>query len=143
MTISQLLEVVMAKTKALTGMDYDASPFRKDLKMEDVCEDLHTTGYQKHGWERMYCGSTGKSLNAMIFIGPTYYQRLKHMVADKYHCRSTGITQTLTRQPTEGRSKDGGLRFGEVSVCSKNISCIMIDFLTLVFSFFNRWKEMP
>ena len=78
--------------------------------MDEICQELHEQGFQRHGWERMYNGATGLPLPALIFIGPCYYQRLKHMVDDKYHSRSTGITQTLTRQPTEGRSKEGGLR---------------------------------
>ncbi len=102
-----MLELVCSKARCFNEKKYDGTPFN-NLDMEAVSKELHQGGFQRHGWEMMMNGATGKKINAQIFIGPTYYQRLKHMVADKYHQRSTGITQTLTRQPTEGRSKEGG-----------------------------------
>lgn len=82
--------------------------------MDSISKALHKCGYQMRGFERMYNGHTGRVLTAMIFLGPTYYQRLKHMVDDKIHSRGRGPVQILTRQPAEGRSRDGGLRFGEM-----------------------------
>lgn len=71
---------------------------------------LHEIGYQRHGNETLYNGQTGRRLPAKIFFGPTYYQRLKHMVDDKIHSRARGPVTMLTRQPLEGRSREGGLR---------------------------------
>ena len=102
MTTGQMLEAVMSKARCFHEKRYDATPFNKDFDMESICQDLHDAGLQRHGWEVLYSGATGERIPALIFIGSTYYQRLKHMVADKFHSRATGITQTLTRQPTEG-----------------------------------------
>ena len=77
-------------------------------------QELHAQGYQNKGFERMYSGFTGRPLDALIFLGPTYYQRLKHMVDDKIHSRARGMVTNLVRQPMEGRSREGGLRFGEM-----------------------------
>ena len=77
-------------------------------------QELHELGYQNKGFERMYSGFTGRPLEALIFLGPTYYQRLKHMVDDKVHSRARGQVTNLVRQPMEGRSREGGLRFGEM-----------------------------
>ena len=115
MTINQLLECVGAKVACENGDELDVTAFEK-YDMDKISQSLHDAGYQRHGWERMYNPSTGKPMESLVFIGPTYYQRLKHMVQDKYHSRDTGITQTLTRQPTEGRSKMGGLRLKLASV---------------------------
>ena len=71
-------------------------------------------GYQCNGDEALTNGMTGEPIKAMVFMGPTYYQRLKHMVVDKIHARARGPNQMMTRQPNEGRSQDGGLRFGEM-----------------------------
>jgi DNA-directed RNA polymerase II subunit RPB2 len=113
MTVAQLIECVTGKCAALNGNIRDATSFASN-NPDAICEELHKCGYDKRGREVMYSGITGEQLDAEIFIGPTYYQRLKHMVADKIHSRATGPVQLLTRQPVEGRSKEGGLRFGEM-----------------------------
>ncbi|QRW24628.1 DNA-directed RNA polymerase III subunit C6 [Rhizoctonia solani] len=84
------------------------------LLIDSVSQLLQQKGYQSRGLEVMYHGHTGKKLQAQVYFGPTYYQRLKHMVDDKIHSRARGPVQILTRQPVEGRSRDGGLRFGEM-----------------------------
>jgi len=113
MTIGQLIECLLGKVAAMTGEEGDATPFTS-ITVEDISKMLHACGYQMRGYEVLYNGHTGRRLDAMIFIGPTYYQRLKHMVDDKIHSRARGPVQILTRQPVEGRSRDGGLRFGEM-----------------------------
>lgn len=113
MTIAQLIECIMGKVCSIKGEYGDATPF-SDLDPEDIANELGSLGFQKYGFETMYNGMTGEKMEAKIFIGPTYYQRLKHMVNDKIHSRSRGPIQILTRQPVEGRSRDGGLRFGEM-----------------------------
>lgn len=90
----------------------DTTPFCK-LSPDEIKKRLHELGYQMDGNEMMYNGMTGEPMEAMIFIGPTYYQRLKHMVDDKIHSRAQGPNQALTRQPLEGRAQDGGLRVGK------------------------------
>jgi len=113
MTIGQLIENLLGKTSALEGHEGDATPFSQ-LTVEDIGNQLQRLGYERYGNETLYNGRTGKRLKAKIFFGPTYYQRLKHMVADKAHARSHGPVTMLLRQPVEGRSRNGGLRFGEM-----------------------------
>ena len=113
MTIGHLIECLMGKFCACIGKEGDATPFT-DVTVEQISSKLHECGYQMRGSEVMYNGHTGRKLDTMIFFGPTYYQRLKHMVDDKIHSRSRGLVQLLTRQPQEGRSREGGLRFGEM-----------------------------
>eukprot|EP00878_Enallax_costatus_P009529 GHUV01009957.1.p1 GENE.GHUV01009957.1~~GHUV01009957.1.p1 ORF type:complete len:1020 (+),score=255.55 GHUV01009957.1:227-3286(+) len=113
MTIGHLVEALMSKVAACQGSEGDATPFT-DVKVDDVSEELHKRGYQRYGWEVMYNGHTGRQMIAQVYLNPTYYQRLKHMVDFKIHSRSRGPTQILTRQPVEGRARDGGLRFGEM-----------------------------
>jgi len=114
MTIGHLIECLLSKVSLLTGSEGDATAFEYGTTVEKIMDRLHANGFQKHGNERLYNGHTGKILNSPVFFGPTYYQRLKHMVDDKIHSRARGPVQMLTRQPLEGRSRDGGLRFGEM-----------------------------
>lgn len=116
MTINQLLECVLGKAGSLAGEIGDATPFQTNSKdtIDIVSEKLKKFGYDAHGYETMYNGQTGEMINAKVFIGPTYYQRLKHLVSEKMHSRAEGPLTSLTRQPREGRSRDGGLRFGEM-----------------------------
>ena len=113
MTIGHLVECLLSKVATLNGNEGDATPFT-EITVESVSTFLRQQGYHSRGLEVMYHGHTGRKLQAQIYLGPTYYQRLKHMVEDKIHSRARGPVQILTRQPVEGRSRDGGLRFGEM-----------------------------
>ena len=113
MTIAQLTECVFGKLCALEGREGDGTPFN-DFDIDDVVKRLEAHGFDGNGEEWMYNGMTGQKIKMKIFIGPTYYQRLKHLVNDKLHSRARGPVTILTRQAPEGRSKDGGLRFGEM-----------------------------
>ena len=113
MTIGHLVEALMSKVASLLGKEGDATPFTS-VTVDNISKALHQCGYQSRGWEVMYNGHTGRQLQAQVFLNPTYYQRLKHMVDDKIHSRGRGPVQILTRQPVEGRARDGGLRFGEM-----------------------------
>ena len=113
MTIAQLKETLMGKVLIELGLFGDGTSFG-DLDIGVVREELMKLGYQSTGNEVMYNGLTGEQIECDIFIGPVFYQRLKHMVNDKQHSRAIGPMVNLTRQPAEGRSRDGGLRFGEM-----------------------------
>lgn len=120
MTIAQLLECIMGKACLSTGSRGNATAFmykNKNEKKDDIATILQKSGYDKHGNEVMYNPRTGEQVDTNIFIGPTYYQRLKHMVQDKIHSRSAnGPIILMTRQPAEGRAREGGLRLGEMEV---------------------------
>jgi len=113
MTIGQFIESMTGKAAALSGEILDGTPF-SNITQEDVRRILVKHGFQPAGKEVMYNGITGEKFIADIFVGIVYYQKLHHMVADKMHARARGQVQMLTRQPTEGRSRGGGLRFGEM-----------------------------
>ena len=113
MTIAQFIECVFGKVGTLSGCELDATPFRK-VTVEDISPIMEELGYKGAGTEILYNGRTGEQIKAAIFMGPTFYYRLKHLVEDKLHSRATGPYQLLTMQPAEGRSRDGGFRFGEM-----------------------------
>ena len=114
MTIGHLIECLSSKTAAISGREGDSTPFSEKQQVNEIWEHLHKLGYQKYGNETVFNGFTGRKVDMLIFFGPTYYQRLKHMVEDKIFSRARGPVQILTRQPTEGRARSGGLRFGEM-----------------------------
>ncbi len=113
MTISHLIELLGGKTGALAGRYIDGTTF--DVEPEEALrKELQSLGFRENGVETMYNGMTGEQYEAKIFVGNMYYLKLKHMVANKIHSRARGPIQLLTRQPTEGRAKEGGLRLGEM-----------------------------
>ncbi|MFW9983563.1 MAG: DNA-directed RNA polymerase subunit B, partial [Candidatus Odinarchaeota archaeon] len=113
MTLGQILESMSGKIGCLQGQPIDATPF-SGKKLEDMFQELHELGFKYSGRETMYNGVTGHKYDVDLFIGVVYYQKLHHLVADKMHARARGPVQILTRQPTEGRAREGGLRFGEM-----------------------------
>ena len=113
MTIAQLLECILGKTCSQLGYCGDGTGFN-NTDVNDIINLLEESGYEGMGNEVLYDGFTGDQLKTSIYIGPTYYQRLKHMSADKIHSRSSGPIVSMTRQPAEGRLSHGGLRFGEM-----------------------------
>lgn len=118
MTINQIISTVMGKLYLTNPQPKfrRGNPFMENSTtiLDDLCEELTKHGFDSTGGETMYCGFTGRRIKSKIFMGPTYYHRLKHMVKDKMHARSHGQVTTLHRQPNCGRSQGGGLRFGEM-----------------------------
>jgi DNA-directed RNA polymerase II subunit RPB2 len=113
MTIGQLNECLLSILCTQTGERGDGTMFR-GTSIEYMCDQLEKAGYNRHGRVKLHNGFTGEEYEGEAFMGPTYYQRLRHMSKDKDHGRARGPVQMLSRQPTEGRARDGGLRFGEM-----------------------------
>jgi len=113
MTVGMMMESICGKAGALRGKQFDGSAFVGE-KIDEVKPVMDAAGFKYSGKEIMYDGRTGKSFPVEVFIGVVYYQKLHHMVADKIHARARGQVQMLTKQPTEGRARGGGLRFGEM-----------------------------
>ena len=113
MTIAQLMECIFGKVCVRKGTLGDGTPY-SHLKVDELRAQMLELGMHPYGNEILYNGQTGEMIQAEIFMGPTFYQRLKHMVIDKKHSRARGPIVSLTRQPCEGRSRDGGLRVGEM-----------------------------
>uniref|UniRef100_A0A915PND6 DNA-directed RNA polymerase subunit beta n=1 Tax=Setaria digitata TaxID=48799 RepID=A0A915PND6_9BILA len=138
MTIGMMIESMAGKAAAMHGSTYDSSPFvfngasraqtvlllvllivvvclsEKKTAIDHFGELLVRAGYNYYGNETMYSGVDGRELEVQIFFGIVYYQRLRHMIADKFQVRSTGPTDPVTLQPVKGRKKGGGIRFGEM-----------------------------
>jgi len=124
MTIGQLIECLLAKVCAIKGVFGDATPF-VGVDIDKINKELVDAGWEEWANDTMYNGMTGQKMKSKIFIGPTYYQRLKQMVGDKAHSRAGGPTQVMTRQPTEGRVREGGFRIGEMErdvLCAHGIA---------------------
>ncbi len=113
MTIAHLLELIGGKMGALSGRFVDGTTFESEPE-EAMRNELLSLGFRENGTETLYNGITGERMSARIFVGNMYYLKLKHMVANKIQSRAKGPIQLLTRQPTEGRAKEGGLRMGEM-----------------------------
>uniref|UniRef100_A0A667ZR03 DNA-directed RNA polymerase subunit beta n=1 Tax=Myripristis murdjan TaxID=586833 RepID=A0A667ZR03_9TELE len=117
MTIGMLIESMAGKSGALHGLSHDATPFtfsEESSALEYFGDLLRAAGYNHYGTERLYSGLSGVELEADIFIGVVYYQRLRHMVSDKFQVRTTGARDKVTNQPVGGRNIQGGIRFGEM-----------------------------
>ena len=133
MTVGKLIELIGSKSAALDGKFKYGTAFAGD-KAEDLGNILVAHGFSYTGKDILYSGITGEPLNCFVFSGPIFYQKLRHMVQDKMHARSRGPKTPLTRQPMEGRSKEGGLRLGEMErdcLVAYGASCLLLERLML------------
>ena len=133
MTVGKLIELIGSKSAALDGKFKYGTAFAGD-SVEDLGNILLSHGFSYSGKDLLYSGLTGEPLNCFVFSGPVFYQRLKHMVMDKIHARSRGPKTPLTRQPMEGRSKDGGMRLGEMErdcLVGFGASCLLLERLMI------------
>lgn len=136
MTIGMFVESLAGKSGAIYGVPQDATPFEYGEAVSEESagdwfgKELAAAGYNYHGNEPMYSGITGQEFKADIYIGVVYYQRLRHMVSDKYQVRTTGPVHNLTMQPVKGRKRAGGIRFGEMerdSLLAHGVSFLLQD----------------
>jgi len=133
MTIGMLVESMAGKAGAQHGFYQDASPFQfneKNTAVDYFGQQLIKAGYNYYGNEPMYSGIMGTEFHADIYLGVVYYQRLRHMVKDKYQARSHGPINKLTHQPVKGRKLGGGIRFGEMerdSLLAHGASFLLLD----------------
>jgi DNA-directed RNA polymerase I subunit RPA2 len=127
------VESLAGKAGALHGIAQDSTPFKFNethTAADYFGDQLLAAGYNYHGNEAMYSGITGEELKMDIYIGVVYYQRLRHMVSDKYQVRTTGPVHNLTMQPVKGRKRAGGIRFGEMerdSLLAHGVSFLLQD----------------
>ena len=143
MTVGQFIECIMGKKSIMNGEFGDATPF-VDIPREKLAEELEAKGYEKYGNELLYNGMTGEQLEAPIFIGPTYYQRLYHQVDDKTYSRADGAQSSLSHQPVGGRALGGGLRIGEMerdALLSHGVSSFLKESLMERSDKFNVWID--
>lgn len=145
MTIAMMIELMAGKSAAIHGKVYDATPFRfsgDNTAIDHFGRLLEEAGYSYYGTEKMYSGVEGREMDAAIFFGVCYYQRLRHMVLDKYQVRSTGAVDSVTQQPVKGRRRGGGVRLGEMerdSIISHGASALLHDRL---FECCDRYKTL-
>lgn len=127
MTVGKMIELLGGKAGVMEGKIRDGTAFAGDT-VDSLSQVLVQHGFSYSGKDYLTSGITGQPMSAYIFFGPVYYQKLKHMVMDKMHARSRGPRAVLTRQPTEGRSRDGGLRLGEMErVCRSCCCCFFLS----------------